>query len=139
MFVVALLLIPSSLLMLAPVSLVAGIVTGIVLYLGTAGLLVLASPVIEVSDGRLRAGKASIPLDLTGQAEGFSGAKAFAQRGPKLDARAWMLIRGWISPVVRVPIIDDKDPVPYWLLSTRRPDELVEAINRSHRTSTAHE
>jgi hypothetical protein len=50
-----------------------------------------------------------------------------------LDVRAWLLIRGWIQPLVRVPIIDENDPAPYWLISSRHPQKLAAAINRSRR------
>jgi hypothetical protein len=137
MFLITGLVIPASILVLAPVSPLAGIVTAIVLYLGIVTLLVLASPVIEVGDARLRAGRAAIDLALVGRAEGFTPAEAIAQRGTKLDARAWLMIRGWIGPVVRVPIIDDADPVPYWLVSTRHPAELAAAINGSRPSASA--
>ncbi|WP_353810088.1 DUF3093 domain-containing protein [Agromyces sp. SYSU T00194] len=135
MFIVSLLLIPASILVLAPVSLPAGIVTGIVLYLGTVAAFVAASPVVEVADGELRAGRASIPVSLTGEAEAFEGAEATAERGVRLDARAWLLIRGWVRHVVKVPIVDERDPAPYWLVSSRHPTQMAAAINGSRRPS----
>jgi hypothetical protein len=45
-----------------------------------------------------------------------------------LDARAWLCIRGWIDPVVRVQVTDPSDPAPYWVVSTRNPDQLVAAL-----------
>ncbi len=47
------------------------------------------------------------------------------------------MIRGWVQPVVRVPITDPADPAPYWLLSSRRPKELAAAINGSRRPERA--
>jgi hypothetical protein len=45
-----------------------------------------------------------------------------------LDGRAYLCLRGWISPVVRVELDDPDDPTPYWLVSTRRPAQLVAAL-----------
>ena len=59
------------------------------------------------------------------------------ERGTGLDARAYLVIRGWVHSVVRVPITDPADPAPYWLLSTRRPTELAAAINGSRRPERA--
>ena len=132
-YAVSLLLVPASILVLAPVSLPAGVATGIVLYLATVGALSFTAPVIEVHDGRLRAGRAEIPLGYTGTAVGATDAAARVERGTGLDARAFLVIRGWVQPVVRVPITDPADPAPYWLLSTRRPTELAAAINGSRR------
>ena len=132
-YAVSLLLVPASILVLAPVSLPAGVATGIVLYLATVGALSFTAPVIEVHDGRLRAGRAEISLDYTGTAVGATDAAARVERGTGLDARAFLVIRGWVQPVVRVPITDPADPAPYWLLSTRHPTELAAAINGSRR------
>jgi len=135
-FVATAIVIPASLLVLAPVSLIAGALTAVILYGAIVLALVATAPVIEVSDGVLTAGNASIPLRFTGDPTGYEDDdEAFAERGPRLDARAWMLLRGWIHPVVKIPITDPEDPVPYWLVSTRRPKELVAAISGSQRPS----
>ncbi|GAA1816322.1 DUF3093 domain-containing protein [Agromyces neolithicus] len=132
-YIVSVLLIPASILVLAPVSLPAGIVTGIVLYVGLVGSLAVTSPVIEVQGGRLRAGRAEIALEDVGEAIPADEEQARIERGTGLDARAFLVIRGWIKPVVRVPVDDAADPTPYWLVSTRRPEELAAAINGSRR------
>jgi len=132
-YISTLLLVPASILVLAPVSLPAGIVTGIVLYLAAVGSLTLTAPVIEVRDRMLRAGRAEISLDHTGEAVAAFDADARVERGTGLDARAFLVIRGWVQPVVRVPITDPDDPAPYWLLSSRRPKELAAVINGSRR------
>jgi len=136
-YISTLLLVPASILVLAPVSLPAGIATGITLYLAAVGSLTLTSPVIEVGDGMLRAGRAAISLDQTGEAVPAFDAEARVERGTGLDARAFLVIRGWVQPVVRVPITDPADPAPYWLLSSRRPRELAAAINGSRRPEPA--
>jgi len=136
-YIATLLLIPASILVLAPVSLPAGIATGVVLYVATAGSLTLTAPVIEVQDRMLRAGRAEISLDHTGEAVAAFDADARIERGTGLDARAFLVIRGWVQPVVRVPITDPADPAPYWLLSSRRPKELAAAINGSRRPGPA--
>ena len=130
LFIATALVIPASFLVFLPISEVAGIAVAIVLYAGCVLLLLLASPVIEVTDTELRAGRARLPLAVAGEAVGFAGAEATLQRGRSLDARAWLLIRGWVDPVVRVELRDDADPTPYWLISTRRPAELVAALQK---------
>ena len=46
------------------------------------------------------------------------------------------MFRGWVDPVLRVAVTDPDDPVPYWLVSTRRPEELRAAIE-AERTAIA--
>ena len=132
-FIVIALVVPASILVFAPISLPAGIITGIVLYAGCVVLLTIASPVVHVANGVLTAGPAQIPIDLLGDAEAHEGAEATRQRGTALDARAWLLIRGWVQPVVRIPVNDPNDRAPYWLVSSRHPHKLAAAINRSRR------
>ena len=59
---------------------------------------------------------------------GYVGDEAVLERGRRLDARAWLLIRGWVKPVVKVQLLDAADPAPYWLVSCRRPEALVTAV-----------
>ena len=121
---------PASLLVFLPISMTAGIAVAVGLYAAIVVLLGVTTPTIEVSDGELRAGRAHIALPFVARATGFRGAEATAERGTRLDTRAWLLLRGWIDPVVRIELSDPDDPTPYWLVSTRRPDELVDALNR---------
>jgi hypothetical protein len=128
LFLATALVIPASLLVFLPISTIAGIIAAIVLYAGCLILLMLSAPVVAVSDTEFIAGKARLPLDAIGEVAGFTGDDATLQRGQRLDARAYLLIRGWIGPVVRVGVNDADDPTPYWLVSTRRPDAVADAI-----------
>lgn len=136
MYLVVALIVPATLLVFAPISLEAGIATAVVLVAGSVGLLLAAAPSIVVESGELRAGRARIPIALVGDALVARGEEARHERGPGLDARAHLVLRGWVDPVARVPVLDQDDPAPYWLISTRRPEELRAAI-ASARTGTA--
>ncbi|WP_221584454.1 DUF3093 domain-containing protein [Microbacterium sp. G2-8] len=97
--------------------------------------LIWAAPVIRVSGGELRAGRAHIDVSLLGDPRSFDGDDARAARGPGLDGRGWHLIRGGIAGIVSVPNIDPDDPVRSWTISTRTPDRLAAAIRRAQRES----
>lgn len=114
---------------LAPISLAAGYLAAAVLTAILTLLMVLSTPRITVTERTLKIGRARIERRYVGTVEGFAGGAATIQRGTGLDGRAYLCIRGWISPVVRVPITDDADPTPYWLASTRRPKQLAAALN----------
>lgn len=128
LYVATALVIPASLLVFLPISLEVGIGVAVALYAACVVLLLAASPTITVTADELIAGRARIPLDLVGEVAHFSGEEARAERGTRLDARAWLLIRGWVDPVVRIGITDPEDPAPYWLVSTRRPAALAAAL-----------
>lgn len=123
------LIVPATLLVFEPISLIAGVVTATALVTGSLVLLIGSAPTIRVADGALQAGKARIPVALIGDMRAAAGEDARAERGPLLDARAWLLLRGDVGPVVRLEITDPEDPTPYWVVSTRRPEELIAAIS----------
>lgn len=128
LFISTALVIPASLLVFLPINQTVGIIVAIVLYLGCVALLLLGSPAVTVTDTEFTAGKARLPIALVGTVAGFSGTDARAQRGPQLDARAWLLIRGWVDPVVTVEVVDADDPTPYWVVSTRHPEAIIDAV-----------
>jgi hypothetical protein len=93
-----------------------------------AGMLLGTTATVAVEDGRFRAGRALIPVDLLGDPEVLDADAMRRAHGPELDARAYLCLRGWISAGVRVPVLDPRDPAPYWLVSSRRPAALAEAL-----------
>jgi hypothetical protein len=139
------LVIPASILVFLPIGpqggvsgLVIGIVTGLVLYTGVIALFVLTAPRVEVTTDTLRVGRARIPRSLVGQVRGYDGEDATHQRGPGLDARAFLCIRGWVKPVVRITIADPNDPTPYWLVSTRHPNILAPLLDTPSTATAPH-
>jgi hypothetical protein len=55
--------------------------------------------------------------------------------GPEADARAYLLLRPYLKRAVKVEITDPADPAPYWLVGTRRPDQLASALEELTRTA----
>ncbi|WP_431247625.1 DUF3093 domain-containing protein [Leifsonia xyli] len=135
LFISTLLVIPAIMLVFAPINLTVGVVLAVVVYVAWAVFLITTAPVIRVTKEELIAGHARIPLALVGDATAYRGDEATQERGLRLDARAWLLIRGWIKPVVKIPVLDQDDPAPYWLLSTRNPDQLVRVLDEARLSS----
>ena len=135
MYLIAAFMIPTIILVMAPINMALGIVLSLVVYLLIVIPMFVSSPTITVTDKELRVGKAHIDLEFVGSVSAYSGNYAVAARGPELDARAWIFLRGWVNPVVRVDITDPNDPTPYWLFSSRRPEELVAALRSSRKSS----
>jgi hypothetical protein len=107
----------------------------------TTGLLVLAVVVlllgygaarVTVRDGVLTAGRARISVDHLGEVTPLDGPATRRLAGRDADARAYLLIRPYLRRAVRVDIADPVDPTPYWLLSTRRPERLAQALSATH-------
>jgi hypothetical protein len=120
----------AGILVFAPISAAAGFTAAAVLFVIIAVLLVLSTPSIEVTTDTLTVGRATIERKFIGAVEQFRGSEATAERGTRLNGLAYLCIRGWIDPVVKVEITDPADNTPYWLTSTRRPDALLAALAR---------
>jgi hypothetical protein len=106
----------------------AWIVTALALAL-LAGLLhSYGSARIVVADGTLRVGRARIEGNHLGRATALDADQARRAAGVDADARAFLLLRPYLSRAVKVVVTDPADPAPYWLVSTRHPDQLADAV-----------
>lgn len=128
------LVIPASLLVSLPINIFVGIGVAIVLYLGCCALLLSLATRVEVTETEFIAGNARLPLEIIGSIAEFAGTEATLERGQRLDARAFLVIRGWVDPIVRIELVDENDPVPYWIVSTRHPRAVCAAIERARAT-----
>ncbi len=126
--VVALFLfVPTSVLIFLPLSIPVGVSTGLVLWLGSVALLWLTSPLLSLSDSEFWAGRSALPLRVVSDIQVIDRESARAEKGVNLDARAWLVMRPWITPAVKIILDDPNDPTPYWLVSTREPERIVAA------------
>jgi len=130
-FVAAAVVAPMAALVFAPLDAVVALVVGVLVAIAVITLLVASSPVVEVKDGWLHAGRARIDARFLGETAVHVGEDARQQRGPLLDSRSWHVIRGGIDAVVVVALQDPDDPVPSWVVSTRTPDRLAAAVRRA--------
>ena len=96
-------------------------------------LLTWGATSIEVTDGALRAGGATLPLSQAGDVVPLDEKQAALLRGPRGDPAAHLMLRPYLKRAVYIGLADPKG-VPYWLVATRHPDELARAIERSRQT-----
>ncbi|GAA2014504.1 DUF3093 family protein [Microbacterium ulmi] len=122
---------PMAALVFAPLDTTVALVVGVLVGAAFVALLVAGSPVVEVRDGRLRAGRAHIGVEYLGAPVALTGDDARHRRGPGLGRDAWHVIRGGIDGVVVVPVTDPDDPTTEWVVSSRTPDRLAAALNRA--------
>jgi hypothetical protein len=102
--------------------------SGIALALLAALLVSYGSPHLTVRDGWFRAGRARIEAVHLGAVAALDAEEARRVAGREADARAYLLLRPYLKRAVKVEITDPADPAPYWLVSSRRPDELASAL-----------
>ncbi len=102
---------------------------GAALTMIIAGALFFSSAiVITVEADRIRVGRAEIDLPYVRGATPLSAEAAGRRGGPGADARAHLVLRPYVATAVELTLADPADPVPYWLVATRRPAALVRAI-----------
>lgn len=85
---------------------------------------------VRVHEGELRVGPAALPLRFVGRTQVVPRADKQAALGPELDPAAHMMHRGWVGPLVRIEVTEPDNPTPYWIVSVRDPEALVEALRR---------
>ncbi|MCU1527767.1 MAG: hypothetical protein JWP75_1530 [Frondihabitans sp.] len=129
MFLAVFLVVPAGILTFLPINVLVGFIVGGGLFIALAIALVFGSPIIAVDDAGFHAGRATLYPSEMGTTAAFLDAEATAERGPRLDARAWTLFRGWVHPVIKIELTDLSDPAPYWLVSTRHPQKVTRAID----------
>ncbi|SFS05091.1 Protein of unknown function [Microbacterium sp. cf046] len=125
---------PMAALVFAPIDTTLALVAGALVGVAIVVLMVAASPVVEVREGVLHAGRAHIDVDFTGETAVLTGGDAQNARGPGLHPRSWHMFRGGIEGLVIVAITDPDDPAPSWVISSRTPDRLAAAVRRAQAT-----
>ena len=124
---------PTVLLALYPISPVIGCIAGGFLAVLAPVLMITLSPTIKITGGFVMTSKAKLPLALISSVAVIDKSKAFAERGPKLDARAYVAFQASVPELLKIELNDEKDPTPYWLLSSRRAGEIKRQIEISER------
>ena len=123
-FLPTLAIFPTLWLTFLPINVEVGFWSGIALTVLVVILMFAKSARIAVSDDRLKVANAQIERKFIQSVEVIGIDKGFFERGANLDMRAWIHFQGSVKTMVKVWINDPQDPTPYWLFSTRNPDEL---------------
>ena len=118
---------------MAPFNALLGSIFGIAITIVIAAVMVFGSPKITISMSEIRVGRAHITRKLLGSATMIQKQDQFLAKGPQLDARAYVSLQPSVSGLVRLEIEDSKDPTPYWLFSTRKPELVVKLISAKPR------
>lgn len=83
---------------------------------------------LEISGGELRVRGAHLPLSYVSGSVGLDAATLRRVVGREGDPAAFVAIRPWIGPGVQLWLDDPEDPTPYWVVSTRHPERVVELL-----------
>jgi Protein of unknown function (DUF3093) len=112
-------------------------ITAIAMAVLALALLAYGAARVTVEGGFLRAGRARIAGFHLGGSSALDAEATRRMSGAEADARAYLLLRPYLKRAVQVEITDPADPAPYWLISTRRPDDLARALAELTESSAA--
>lgn len=90
-------------------------------------LAVLGRAVVTIQDAELRAGGKVLPLHQVRNVTPLDVAGTRRALGPAADPGAHVVLRGWIKTAVLIRV-RGTGSTPYWLVSSRRPDQLAAAL-----------
>jgi len=88
---------------------------------------------VRIAAGELRVRGAHLPLSVVSGAVALDALTLRRVVGREGDPAAFISIRPWIGPGAQLWLDDPDDPTPYWVVSTRHPDQLVGVIRNSVR------
>jgi hypothetical protein len=88
----------------------------------------LGHSALEISDGEVRIRGAHLPLEFVSGCVALDAATLRRVVGREGDPAAFVSIRPWIGPGVQLWLDDPDDPAPYWVVSSRHPDRVVELL-----------
>lgn len=92
------------------------------------GLALASRGRVQVRDGVLHVPGARVPLSQLGAVRALDAERTRRLLGPTADLRAHVVHRPWLRRSVQVWIEDPDDDTPYWLVASRRPEQLAAAV-----------
>jgi Protein of unknown function (DUF3093) len=92
---------------------------------------------VAVEEGELRVDDARLPVRFIGQVGVLDAAAKREALGARADPYAFVVQRPWIRGAVLVLLDDPADATPYWVVSSRRPARLAEALQAAVRRQQA--
>ncbi|MFY1690966.1 DUF3093 domain-containing protein [Plantactinospora sp. WMMB782] len=100
----------------------------VLLPLAAVGLGWLGRIRLAVRDGELLVDDARLPVRFVADAIPLDAGGRREVLGVGADPLAFVVQRPWVPGAVQVVLADPADPTPYWVVSTRHPVRLAEAI-----------
>jgi hypothetical protein len=103
----------------------------VLLPLAVVGLWWLGRIRVAVTDGELLVDDARLPLEFVSGATVLDTNAKRDLLGPYAERHAFVVQRPWIGRAVQVHLNDPDDPTPYWIVSSRHPEDLARVLMES--------
>ena len=96
----------------------------VLLWLGNTQVRVVGGS----GETELWVGDAHLPVSVISRSAEVPRSAKSAALGRQLDPAAYVVHKAWVGPMVLVVLDDPDDPTPYWLVSCRRPGQVLSAL-----------
>ena len=106
------------------------LISWIAATLGIIAIAIRWRTEITVDDKELRIGVAHIELRYLKEVSALSAQEMRLMRTRDADPAAFLALAFWIPAGVKIVLNDDRDSVPYWLISVRKSEELTRTLYR---------
>ena len=106
------------------------LISWIAATLGIIAIAIRWRTEITVDDKELRIGGAHIELKYLKEVSALSAQEMRFMRTRDADPAAFLALAFWIPAGVKIVLNDDRDSVPYWLISVRKSEELTRTLYR---------
>ena len=106
------------------------LISWIAATLGIIAIAIRWRTQITVDENELRIGQAHIELRFLKEVSALSSEEMRRMRTRDADPAAFLALAFWIPTGVKILINDDRDSVPYWLISVRKSEELTSTLYR---------
>ena len=104
------------------------LISWIAATLGIIAIAIRWRTEITVDDKELRIGGAHIELKYLKEVSVLSAQEMRLMRTRDADPAAFLALAFWIPAGVKIVLNDDRDNVPYWLISVRKSEELTRTL-----------
>ena len=106
------------------------LISWIAATLGIIAIAIRWRTQITVDENELRIGQAHIELRFLKEVSALSSEEMRRMRTRDADPAAFLALAFWIPTGVKILLNDDRDSVPYWLISVRKYEELTSTLYR---------
>ena len=108
----------------------AALVATLMTLIFTIYLFAISTLNISVDSGYLRVGRANIEKQYVGKIEVLTREEFDYLCRAGINPSAFHALRFWVKRGVKIEISDPRDPTPYWLVSSRRPEQFAAELER---------
>ena len=85
---------------------------------------------ISFDGNELRIDRAHIDIKYLGDAKILDSSAMRLLRTRDADPAAYLAIKFWAPVGVKITVVDPRDPTPYWLITSKRGEEIAALLNK---------